>query len=134
MLLDPRSDERVRFEVPKEGTPAMERFGREGPGRRAAPASRSGPCSDTTPLIRVREDPWRHGRIRANTIFSDRGTEGVVLALDDAGRLVMEVRDGDKVATIGTIADPGISDAPSDFGVVIRDGTETVHRLTTKDQ
>jgi len=65
---------------------------------------------------------------------SRRGQEGVALVLDDAGRVQMEIRDGDKVATVGTIAetDSAGRTATSTFGIRVREGKADKHRLTTQ--
>lgn len=64
---------------------------------------------------------------------SRQGREGLALALDDAGRVQVMVREGDKMMLLGTLsqADQAIEGARPDFGVVVREGNQVKHRVVT---
>jgi hypothetical protein len=64
---------------------------------------------------------------------SKQGREGLTLALDDAGRVQVMVRDGDKMMLLGTLSptDQVIEGTRPEFGVVVRDGNQVRHRVVT---
>ena len=64
---------------------------------------------------------------------SKQGREGLTLALDDAGRVQVMVRDGDKMMLLGTLSptEQAFEGARPDFGVVVRDGNQLRHRVVT---
>jgi hypothetical protein len=65
---------------------------------------------------------------------SKQGREGLALLLDDAGRVQVMVRDGNKTMLLGTLspADQSREGAQPDFGLVIRDGNEVKHRMLVR--
>ena len=62
---------------------------------------------------------------------SKQGREGLSLVLDDAGRVQVMVRDGDKMMLLGTLsaADQAREGVRPDFGFVVREGNEVKHRV-----
>ena len=64
---------------------------------------------------------------------SRQGREGIALALDDAGRVQVMVRDGEKMMLLGTLSptDQAREGARPEFGIVVRDGNELKHRVVT---
>jgi hypothetical protein len=71
-----------------------------------------------------------HDRIVVG-LDSKEGPEGLALVLDDAGRVQVMVRQGQKTMLLGTLtaAEQGQEGAPAGFGVVIRDGKEVTERI-----
>jgi hypothetical protein len=64
---------------------------------------------------------------------SKQGREGLTLALDDAGRVQVMVRDGDRMMLLGTLSptDQAIEGTRPEFGVVVRSGNQVRHRVVT---